>query len=123
MTQSVLIVDDDEDLRVTLADVMSAVCHVDCVALPDVAAMIRDAERALACTLAIIDVNLGAGQPTGLDAQAWLTSHGFHGRIVLLTGHARTHPLVKRALEAGATQVLQKPTSIKILQHLLEDVT
>jgi FixJ family two-component response regulator len=120
MTRSVLIVDDDEDLRVTLADVMSELCHVDCVALPDVAAMIRDGDRALSCSLAILDVNLGVGQPSGLDAQEWLTKHGFHGRIVLLTGHARTHPLVRKALESGTAQVLQKPTSIKVLQHLLE---
>jgi FixJ family two-component response regulator len=123
MQRSVLILDDDEDLRITLADVMRSTCNVDCVAVPDVDAMIRESERALACALAIIDVNLGSGQPSGLEAQAWLTAHGFSGRIVMLTGHARTHPLVREAMAAGAVDVLQKPTSIKKLRALLEAPT
>src|SRR5579862_5380074 len=54
-------------------------------------------EEALGSRLAILDVNLGPGCPSGLDAHSWLAAEHFSGRIVFLTGHAQSYPLVERA--------------------------
>jgi hypothetical protein len=35
--------------------------------------------------------------PAGVDAYGWLQEHGFSGPVVFLTGHARSHPWVRRA--------------------------
>ena len=120
MTRSVLVLDDDEDLRVTLCDVLSSLCNVECISVPDVESMIRSGDRVLRCLLAILDINLGAGLPTGLDAGRWLTEHGFNGRIVLLTGHATSSPLVQRTMHISSAQIIQKPVSAKKLCDLLE---
>jgi FixJ family two-component response regulator len=121
--RSVLIIDDDDDLRVTLGDVMSAACHAECLTLPDVESMIRAADQVLGCLLAVIDINLGPGQPSGLDAQLWLKNHGFEGCIILLTGHAATHPLVQEAMANGAARIMQKPIDPRKLCALLEELS
>jgi FixJ family two-component response regulator len=117
----VLIVDDDYDLRTTLSDIMHLMCDADCLVFPDVASLENAGERALACEVAIIDVNLGAGKPNGVDAYHWLVRHGFTGRIVFLTGHAGASTLVKDAVDAGTAEFVQKPASIRTLCRFLEE--
>lgn len=75
--------------------------------------------RRLACRVAILDVNLGEGQPTGVDAYEWLRAHSFAGSVVFLTGHAPTHPAVALAVKSGA-RVLAKPIKIDELHALLK---
>jgi FixJ family two-component response regulator len=70
--------------------------------------------------LAILDINLGEGQPSGLDAYHWLRESGFEGKIVFLTGHARSHPLVSQARQAGKVVILEKPTTMERLLSMLE---
>jgi ActR/RegA family two-component response regulator len=78
-------------------------------------------DAALSCSLAILDINLGAGQPSGLDALNWLNERRFSGRTVFLTGHARTFPLVEEARrQHGDIEVLSKPVSSAELLALLE---
>jgi FixJ family two-component response regulator len=117
----VLIVDDDYDLRTTLSDIMQLMCDADCLVFPDVASLERAGESALSCEVAIIDVNLGAGKPNGVDAYRWLVSHGFTGRIVFLTGHAGASTLVKEAIDSGTAAFVQKPASIRTLCRFLEE--
>jgi FixJ family two-component response regulator len=66
------------------------------------------------CETVILDINLGPGEPSGLDVYRWLREQGFAGRIVFLTGHAADHPLVSQAYRLGA-HVLQKPARIQRL--------
>lgn len=120
MSRSVLILDDDYDLRTTLADALRLTCKVDTLAVRDVASMIALGERALSCSLAFIDVNLGADQPNGLDAYRWLVENGFKGRIVFLTGHARVLTAIQETVKSGAADVVQKPASLKTLQSFVE---
>ncbi len=120
MSHSVLILDDDYDLRTTLSDMLHVMCDAECVVVPDVQAMIDAGDDALACEVAFVDVNLGAGQPSGLDAYNWLVDHGYHGRIVFLTGHARAQTMVDEAVRTGAAQVIQKPASLRTLCGLVE---
>jgi FixJ family two-component response regulator len=62
-------------------------------------------EEAFGCGVAIIDINLGANRRSGIDAYAWLRSEGYTGRIVFLTGHASTHPLVVEAQRVGDAEI------------------
>jgi FixJ family two-component response regulator len=70
-------------------------------------------------TAAVLDINLGAGEPTGIDAYHWLRSHGFSGRVIFLTGHAASHPLVREARLIGDAVVLEKPTRIGQLESAI----
>ena len=73
----------------------------------------------LACSVALLDVNLGPGNPTGIDAYRWLVSHGFAGRLYFFTGHARGHPLLAEIEKFGAVQVLPKPIDTGKLMEVL----
>jgi FixJ family two-component response regulator len=69
--------------------------------------------------VALLDVNLGAGKPTGIDAYRWLVSHGFAGRLYFFTGHARVHPLLAEIEHLGGVQVLAKPLDADRLMEVL----
>lgn len=118
-TGGVLLLDDDDDLRDALADLVPLLTGQRCLSLRSVAELMARRQEALACATAILDINLGPGQPSGLDAYAWLEREHFAGRVVFLTGHARSHPLVARAAAVGAARVYQKPIGIPELRELL----
>jgi ActR/RegA family two-component response regulator len=65
-------------------------------------------------TTAILDVNLGPGEPSGVDVAAWVRAHHPDARIVFMTGHAPNHPLVRAASGADG-EVLAKPIDTKRL--------
>ncbi|HEX8433783.1 response regulator [Archangium sp.] len=115
----VLVLEDDEDLRSILCELLSAVGAEACVGAGSLAELERQRVEALGCGLAILDINLGAGVPSGLEAYQWLRGNGFSGRTVFLTGHARSHPLVRQALELPHVQVLSKPIDSKVLLSLV----
>jgi FixJ family two-component response regulator len=119
----VLFLDDDGDLRDAMAVVMRDLGHEVLVvgSLSDLKAM---APAALRSALAILDLNLGAGQPSGVDAYRWLCSCGFGGRVVFLTGHGRSFPLVQEAatLQASSIRHLEKPITIEQLESLVAEV-
>jgi FixJ family two-component response regulator len=58
--------------------------------------------------------------PSGLDSYGWLRKHGFEGRIVFLTGHAASHPLVSEARRLGDAEVVSKPVSLARLTTMLD---
>jgi len=114
---AVLLIDDDDDLRDAVCDLLG-LFGARCLALPSLAALTDAKAAALRCRLAILDVNLGDGQPSGVDAYEWLRAHDFPGRIVFLTGHAASHPAVARAATLGV-QVLAKPIESAQLRALV----
>ncbi|MFT3698130.1 MAG: response regulator [Kofleriaceae bacterium] len=102
-----LVVDDDEDLLQMLENLFSRakVPHVCASSLAEVKAL-GDVLPTL--DTALLDINLGPGQPSGVDIARWLREAGFAPRIIFITGHAPDHPLVKKAAgESG--RVLEKP--------------
>jgi DNA-binding response OmpR family regulator len=119
MLESVLIIDDDEDLRLSVSDVMAAAGVRRRVLAASLAEVQRQAETALACRLAILDVNLGEGEPTGVDVSRWLRQHGFTGAIVFLTGHAASDPRVIAAAAVPNTRIVTKPFSFAGLVELV----
>ena len=117
----VLFLDDDEDLRVTFADLVKTIFDRECHGIRSYGDLIDLGDRALHCGVAILDINLGPQNPSGLDAYGWLRKHGFGGRIVFLTGHAASHPLVVEAKRLGDAEVVGKPVSLERLTAMLDD--
>lgn len=119
MIRRVLFLDDDEDLRTVTAAWLEGhgiVC--------DAVATVAELEAAMASAdggfdAIILDINLGPGKPSGVDAYRWLRERGFGGHIAFLTGHAHNHPLVAEALRAGDAAVYEKPVSAATLERLL----
>lgn len=115
----VLLLDDDDDMLSTISDLVRLLTQRPCVTAHSVAELIAHADDALRCSDAILDINLGPAQPSGLEAFAWLKEHHFAGRIAFLTGHAHSHPLVARAGAIDGVVVYQKPIDTDELCRLL----
>lgn len=117
----ILMVDDERDLCMLAKALLESTgkCRVDCAStLSEVHAKEPELPDYDA---AVLDITLGAGEPTGLEVRRWLLAHGFRGRIVFLTGHPRTDPLVAEAAALPDIQLLQKPQGFEQLRDLLLD--
>lgn len=69
---------------------------------------------------AFLDINLGTNSPSGLDAYDWLLKRRFPGKVIFLTGHAGTHPLVVEALKVPGVRLLEKPTTASSIISAIE---
>lgn len=103
-----MFLDDNEDLRELMPVVLNSTLEVDCVCFGTLRELQNHSEDVLLAQIAILDINLGPGLPSGIDAFNWLMAQGFRGKILFLTGHARTNPQVAQAEKSGA-MVLEKP--------------
>lgn len=118
---TVLILEDDVDCRELLGEVLATRAH-SCVKAGTLAELAGRKSEALACDLALLDINLGPTQPSGVDACRWLLRHGFHGRIAFLTGHGDSHPLVLEAATFANAPVLAKPIKARRLLEFVQEV-
>jgi DNA-binding response OmpR family regulator len=109
MAEKVLLLEDDADTLEMLAMAASILYSREVLKARNYAELTQLADTALACEVAVLDINLGPQQPSGLDAYRWLREHGYQGRVYFLTGHARSHPLVAQALAMGDAKLLEKP--------------
>jgi len=118
---TVLLLDDDEDVLDAVAEIVALLSGRQVWKARSVAELSDLDARALASGLAILDINLGAGAPSGIEGLRWLRSHRFAGRIVFLTGHARGFPLVEEAYGQKDVCVFSKPMSVDQLRTLLAE--
>ena len=118
--QPVLFVEDNDDLRDVFIELTEFTLHRQCVGARSYDELVALGSRALDCDIAIVDINLGPNRPSGLDAYRWLRGHGHRGRIVFLTGHAATHPLVVEAQRIGDAEVVAKPIEPERLRSIIE---
>jgi len=81
---------------------------VECLAFANVVDFENHSDQVLNAKVAILDINLGPNVPDGVDAFNWLMEHGFRGKILFFTGHARANPQVALAEKDGA-RILEKP--------------
>jgi FixJ family two-component response regulator len=121
MSQGVVVLDDDEDLRQTVAEVAEMLSGEPSLGVASFADLVRASEFVLGSRLVILDINLGAGVPSGLDAFRWLRSQSYRGRVVFLTGHARSHPATEEARRLSDARVLEKPVAISVLDALIKE--
>ena len=119
-TEFVLYVEDNDDLRELVVELVSVVLKRRCVGVGSYEELAALGEEALGASVAILDINLGSNRRSGLDAYAWLRANGYTGRIVFLTGHARTHPLVVEAQRIGDAQIFSKPIEPDRLRSIVE---
>jgi FixJ family two-component response regulator len=117
----IAILDDDEDLRATMCDVIVMLANdkYQCLSIASYQELVERGDEALKTDLAIIDINLGENVPSGLDAETWLRANRYGGEIVFLTGHARSHPLVTRAVRERQIKILEKPLGVSTLVKLI----
>ena len=114
--RSVLVVDDDEDL-LELIGMLFTHAGISCASARSFEAVQEMAPRLADFDVALVDVNLGAGQPTGLDVSKFLRASRFRGRTVFLTGHAKDDPLLAGALAPG-DEILEKPVDSQVLLRI-----
>jgi FixJ family two-component response regulator len=114
---TVLLVDDDADLRDTMTDLFALRGLGRCLGVGSLAEAKAQAAQVERCSLAILDINLGEGAPSGVDVYDWLVQLGFRGQIVFLTGYGADDPRVEEANRIGL-QILTKPISVNLLCSL-----
>jgi len=118
--RSVLFVDDSSDI----CEIVEVMCHqlvpeVECVCARSMSAVEEKAGQALRTALAILDVNLGPGEPSGIEIYQWLKGKEYGGKIVFLSGHARTDPQVEAAGRISGVDFFQKPLAFGQIEALL----
>jgi CheY-like chemotaxis protein len=119
-TDFVLYVEDNDDLRELVVELVTVVLKRRCVGVGSYEELVALGEEALRCSVAILDINLGPSRRSGIDAYAWLRDHGYQGRIVFLTGHASSHPLVVEAQRIGEAEIFSKPIEPDRLRSIVE---
>ena len=119
-TDFVLYVEDNDDLREVVVELVTVVLNHRCVGVGSYEEVVALGDGALACSVAILDINLGANRKSGIDAYTWLRSKGYVGRIVFLTGHASTHPLVVESQRLGDAEIFSKPIDPDRLRSIVD---
>lgn len=121
MLESVLFVDDDEDLRDVMRETLNRLGVSTVVTAASLQDVEGDRDAALGCQLAFLDLNLGDGEPNGVSVYEWLEHEHFAGRVVFLTGHGNNDPRVRTVAGLHGPQVASKPITIAKLKTLIGD--
>ena len=119
-TDFVLYLEDNDDLRELVVELVTSVLDHRCVGVGSYEELTALGDQALRCSVAILDINLGPDRRSGIDAYTWLRDKGYKGRIVFLTGHASTHPLVVEAQRIGDAEIFSKPIEPDRLRSIVE---
>jgi DNA-binding NtrC family response regulator len=119
-TGFVLYVEDNDDLREVVVELVTVVLQCRCVGVGSYEELVALGEEALGCSVAILDINLGPNRRSGIDAYAWFRDKGYTGRIVFLTAHASTHPLIVEAKRIGDAEIFSKPIDPDLLRSIIE---
>ena len=75
-TGFVLYVEDNDDLRELLVELVTVAFERRCVGVGSYEELVALGEEALGCGVAILDINLGPNRPSGIDAYRWLRQKG-----------------------------------------------
>jgi DNA-binding NtrC family response regulator len=117
--KSVLYLEDDLDLQSILKQIVKMSLGYETVCANSFQNLIENRKQVLDTDVAILDIELGNGSRSGIDARNWLKENGYVGRIAFLTAHGQSHPLVRRASRLG-TEVLIKPVRPDLLMQFIE---
>jgi FixJ family two-component response regulator len=117
--RTVLFVDDDCDICEVVEAMCQSLPEVECVCVTSMSAVLDRAAHVLRTGLAILDVNLGPGEPSGVEICRWLKGKNYRGKIVFLSGHARTDPQVEEAARISGVDFFQKPLGFDQIEALI----
>lgn len=104
----IVFLDDSEDLRELMQALLASELGEECTCFGSLMEFENHKEEVIRARVAILDINLGPDAPDGVDAFHWLIDHGFQGKVLFFTGHARTNPQVALAERRGVA-ILEKP--------------
>jgi FixJ family two-component response regulator len=104
LQQIVLVVDDDESMRVALTYLFRSM-NLDVKVFSSAAELLQSKLPDVACCL-VLDIRLPG--VSGLDFQDVLARAGIHIPIIFMTGHGDI-PMTVKAMKAGAVDFLTKP--------------
>jgi FixJ family two-component response regulator len=117
--RTVLFVDNSYDICQVFEALCQSLPEVECVCVTSMSAVLERAADALRTGLAIIDVNLGPGEPSGVEIYRWLKGKNYRGKIVFLSGHAMTDPQVEEAAKISGVDFFQKPLGFDQIEALI----
>jgi len=115
---AIAVLEDCGDLRDMMRLLVETRFGLTCHAFSTMSEFLSDQKKILSCDVIFLDVNLGAGQPSGIDAYEWLKDSSYKGRIFFFTGHGLAHPVVLKSKKEGVG-VLSKPVDISVLDGIL----
>lgn len=121
MTARITFLEDNEELREVLSEITLSELGEEALSFGHLEDLKAHRSEVLQTKMAILDINLGNEQPTGVDAFHWLKSQGYTGKIYFLTGHAKSHPLVQAACDIGA-EIWSKPMYANALCIAIQSV-
>lgn len=101
---TVIIVDDDEEIRISLSDLLRSV-GLEVAAFSSLPEFLISSPRE-SPTCLVLDVRLPGR--SGLDLQRELSAANIHVPIIFITGHGDI-PMCVRAMKGGAIEFLTKP--------------
>jgi FixJ family two-component response regulator len=116
--KTVLVLDDDLDLCFVLRETFTML-GANSIEFQSYADLVTHRNAVLEANIALLDVNLGKGVPSGIDAYNWLVQQKFKGRLIFFSGHAQSDPLIREALKLPNVTFLAKPASIEKLEELV----
>jgi response regulator of citrate/malate metabolism len=115
----VLFVDDNSDLCQVIDLMCQSLPGIECICVASMSAVLERVAQVLRTDLAILDVNLGPGEPNGIEIYRWLKGQNYHGKIAFLSGHARTDPQVEEATRISGVDFFQKPLGFGQIEALI----
>lgn len=117
--KKVLFLDDDKSLCFLMLELFEENPEVDITTVQSFAQLAEMEAVIQSFDVIFLDVNLGGGEPTGLDAFDWLEERGFGNKVVFFTGHANAYPEVKTAIRRPNVFVLEKPATIAQIENMI----
>ncbi len=113
---TVLVIDDNEDFRESLCDILQDWNYKALGASQGVLALDRLGKTHV--DVALLDMRMP--DMSGLDCLNLMRKHHPEVKVVMITAYLDEE---KRALERGATEVLIKPLNLKTFRELLDKIT
>lgn len=118
----VLLVDDNEDMLSLLSLLIQSSFDADTFSVSTEKEVKALSEHFQNFKIAFIDINLGPGQPDGIDIYDWLRANSFDGPIYFLSDLPTNSPMTKRALKRGDTKILSKPINPDKITSIIREI-
>ena len=108
----VFLVDDDQDVRISIADVLSHLGY----GVSDFDSATSFLQQTLRCSPAVLVLDMRMPKMTGLDLQKTLIEQDWHMPIIYMSGDSQSQEIID-AMKFGAIDFLWKPiTHTQLMQ-------